>query len=64
MSKKQPTWAAIPGGVSSNYVIGIIANNIKENSKEMETAIQVAEKFGVPLLRPNLTAISGVDLSL
>lgn len=64
VSKKQPTWAAIPGGVSSNYVIGVIANNIKENSKEMEIAIQVAEKFGVPLLRPDLTAISGVNLSI
>jgi len=61
---KQPTWAAIPGGVSSKYVIGIIANNIEENSKEMEIAIQVAEQFGVPLLRPDLTAITGVDLSL
>ena len=64
VSKKQPTWAAIPGGVSSNYIIGVIANNIKENSKEMEIAKQVAEQFGVPLLRPDLTAISGVDLSL
>ena len=64
IAQKEQTWSAIPGGVSSNYVIGVIANDIKENSKEMEIAIQVAEQFGVPLLRPDLTAISGVDLSL
>lgn len=64
ISLKQPTWSAIPGGVSSNYVIGVIANNIKENSKEMEIAKQVAEKFSVPLLRPDLTAIVGNNLSI
>lgn len=64
VSKKQPTWASIPGGVSSNYVIGIIASNIKEDSKEMEIAIQVADKFNVPLLRPDLTVIVGNNLSI
>lgn len=63
ISQKRQTWSAIPGGVSSNYVIGVIANNIQEDSKEMEIAIQVAEKFSVPLLKPDLTAIVGNSLS-
>ena len=64
ISKSKPTWSAIPGGVSSNYVIGVIANNIQENSNEMNIAIKVAEKFNVPLLRPDLTDIVGNNLSL
>lgn len=64
VSQKEQSWAAIPGGVSSNYVIGVIANNVKENSKDMEIAIQVSEKFGVPLLRPDLTAIVGTEVSM
>lgn len=64
ISKKEPTWVAVPGGVSSDYVIGIIANNIEENSKEMETAIQIAQKFNVPLLKPDLTVIYGNILNV
>ena len=64
VAKKYPTWAAIPGGVGSNFVVGIIANNIEENSKEMQLAIQVAEKFGVPLIRPDLTAITQTSLTV
>ena len=30
----------------------------------MEVATQLAEKFGVPLLRPDLTAITGINLSM
>lgn len=62
ISEKQPTWSAIPGGVPSGFVVGVIANDIKENSKEMEIAIKVAEKFGVPLLRSDLTAVVGNSL--
>ena len=64
ISKKEPMWVAIPGGVPSDYVVGIIANNIEENSKEMETAIQIAQKFNVPLLKPDLTVIYGNILNV
>lgn len=64
VAQKQPTWSAIPAGVSSDYVIGVIASNVQENSKEMEVAIQVAEKFNVPLLRSDLTAVTENNLSI
>jgi len=64
IANKEQTWSAIPGGVSSKYVIGVIANNIKDNSQDMEIAMQVSEKFGVPLLRPDLTAIVGTEVSM
>lgn len=52
-----PDWAWIPGGVPSQYVVGIVANNIEKGSEDEKFALKAGEIFGVPVVDKTLSLI-------
>lgn len=58
VAESQPTWSAIPGGVQSNMVIGVMMKHVKENSKEYEMALKIADLFNVPLFKRDLSVVN------
>lgn len=52
-----PDWVAIPSGVPSKYIVGIMSHNIKKDSPEETMAREVSELFNVPLINSELNVV-------
>ncbi len=57
VAQKEQTWVAIPAGIPSKYIVGIIASGV-ETAEEQEMALQIGKLFNVPMLKPDLTLLS------
>ena len=56
VAEKNPTWSAIPGGIPSKYIIGIIAQGYNPET-DAELLKQIGDKFNVPVMDPSLNIL-------
>lgn len=53
---QKPNWAAIPGGVPSKYIVGIMTDAYK-NPENQEFIKQASKIFGVPIINSQLKVV-------
>lgn len=50
-------WVAIPGGVPSKFIVGIIAGNLSPDSPDLPMVKEIAEVFNVPMFNSALEVV-------
>lgn len=56
-------WSAIPAGIPSKYIIGIIANGIELGTEDEKIATRLGKMFNVPVLTSDLEVIYGETIT-
>ncbi len=57
VAKAHPDWVAVPGGVPSRFIIGLVAHNLDISSPDFAMCQEAADIFEAPLLNSALDVV-------